>query len=194
MDSGRSSTRWLLWLVLVSVPAVVLAQAVKHVDHSHWPKKYDRHFKKYSKHYFGVGFNWRWFKAQAIAESGLEPKAKSATGARGVMQILPSTYAEIKKNNPHFKRIDSPKWSIAAGIYYDRQLFRRWTKYIGGDERLRFALASYNAGFGAVRKAYRKALKAKKNAQSWPQVEPYAPGQTRHYVRRIHRLMRKGEG
>jgi membrane-bound lytic murein transglycosylase F len=194
MTSGRSSTRWLLWLVLASLPAAVLAQAVKHVDHRHWSNKYDRHFKKYSKHYFGAGFDWRWFKAQAIAESGLEPKAKSSTGARGVMQILPSTYAEIKKKNPHFRKINSPKWNIAAGIYYDRQLFRRWTKYIEGDERLHFALASYNAGFGGVRKAYRKAVKAKKSVQRWRQVESYAPGETRHYVRRINRLMRKDEG
>ncbi len=194
MALGRSFTRWLLWLVLVSIPAVVLAQAVKHVDHSYWTNKYDRHFKKYSKHYFGPGFDWRWFKAQAIAESGLKPKAKSATGAMGVMQILPSTYTEIRDKNPHFRKIDSPRWNIAAGIYYDRQLFRRWSKYIGGDERLRFALASYNAGFGAVRKAYRKAMKTRKGVHSWSQVESYAPGQTRHYVRRVHRLMRKGKG
>jgi soluble lytic murein transglycosylase-like protein len=191
MAANRSSGWWLLWLTLAAVPVAVLAQAqgVKRVDHSYWTNEFDRHFRKYSKHYFGAGFDWQWFKAQAIAESTLNPKAKSPTGARGLMQILPSTYKEIKKNNPHFKDIQSPKWNIAAGIYYDRKLFRRWTEYIKGDERLNFALASYNAGFGATRKAYRRALKRKKDVQSWKQVEAFAPKESRRYVRRIQRLM-----
>ena len=34
-------------------------------------KKYDPYFSKYSKRYFGPGFDWRHFKAQAVAESRL---------------------------------------------------------------------------------------------------------------------------
>ena len=30
--------------------------------------KYDQYFSKYSKRYFGPGFDWHLFKAQAIAE------------------------------------------------------------------------------------------------------------------------------
>ncbi len=180
-----------LWALLVMVPILVLAKASEHVDQKRWTKKYDHHFRKYSKHYFGAGFDWRWFKAQAIAESTLRPNAKSKMGALGLMQIMPATFEEIRKSNPHFKSVKQPKWNIAAGIYYDRQLYKRWTKYIESKDRLTFALGSYNAGFGNVRKAYRKAMKKEKNVQTWQQVEPYAPGQTRHYVRRIHRLMKK---
>ena len=191
MPAGRWRVPWWpMWLTLL--PSLVLAAAaVKHVDHRHWTDKYDRHFKKYSKHYFGAGFDWRWFKAQAIAESGLEPEATSSVGARGLMQIMPRTYEEIREANPHFRNITDPKWNIAAGIYYDRQLYRRWSKYIEGDDRLNFAFGSYNAGFGNVRKAYRKAKKKEKLVQRWKQVEGFAPGQTRHYVRRINKLMRK---
>jgi len=32
-------------------------------------KKFDRYFSKYSKRFFGPGFNWHFFKAQAVAES-----------------------------------------------------------------------------------------------------------------------------
>lgn len=192
MQLARSSTWWLLLLVLV--PALVLAGVVKHVDHQHWTDDYDHHFKKYSKHYFGAGFDWRWFKAQAIAESNLRSRVKSKAGAKGLMQILPSTFAEIKKQNPHFKSINSPKWNVAAGIYYDRQLYRRWSKHINSSERLPFVFGSYNAGFGNVRKAYRKALKKQDGVKRWAQVEIYAPKQTRHYVRRIHRLMKKDTG
>jgi len=191
MMAERFYSRWLIWLVLATVPVLVLAQSAlfKDVYHEGWTDQYDRHFKKYSKHYFGAGFDWRWFKAQAIAESRLEPDAVSPNGALGLMQVLPSTYREVKEKNPHFRNIEDPRWNIAAGIYYNRQLFRRWTPYIQGEERLRFAMASYNAGFSATRKAYREAKKQHKRVQRWSQVEAHAPGETRHYVRRIDRLM-----
>ena len=91
-----------------------------------WTDRYDAHFRKYAKHYFGPGMDWRWFKAQAIAESGLKPDARSKSGARSIMQIMPGTFREIQKKNTHLKDVDSPRWNIAAGIYYDRQLYRKW--------------------------------------------------------------------
>ena len=150
--------------------------------------KYDVHFRKYAKHYFGAGFDWRWFKAQAIAESGLKPKAKSKSGARGIMQILPSTYQEIQKKNPHLKDMDSPRWNIAAGIYYDRALYRRWESPPPGEERLYFAFGSYNAGYTRIKNTVQH---VDPPTASWKEVEPHVPGQTRHYVRRIRRLMEK---
>ena len=58
-----------LWPLLgVLVPALVLAAVDPGVDDSHWTSKYDRHFRKYAKHYFGPHVDWRWFKAQGIAE------------------------------------------------------------------------------------------------------------------------------
>ena len=47
--------------------------------------RYDETFKKYSKRYFGVGYDWRVFKAQALAESGMDTAAVSWVGARGLM-------------------------------------------------------------------------------------------------------------
>ncbi len=61
--------------------------------------KYDKYFSKYSKRYFGPGFNWHYFKAQAVAESRLQADARSRVGALGVMQIMPKTFAEITKKN-----------------------------------------------------------------------------------------------
>ena len=101
-----------------------------------WTDRYDAHFRKYAKHYFGPGMDWRWFKAQAIAESGLKPDARSKSGARGIMQIMPGTFREIQKKNAHLKDVNSPRWNIAAGIYYDRQLYRKWISKPPGEERL----------------------------------------------------------
>jgi membrane-bound lytic murein transglycosylase F len=153
-----------------------------------WTDKYDTHFRKYSKHYFGPGFDWRWFKAQAIAESGLNPRAHSKSGARGLMQIMPSTYREIQQKNPHMKDLDSPRWNIAAGIYYDRTLYRRWQSPPPGEERLYFSFGSYNAGYSRIRNTLRK---LDPPVATWEQVEHHVPGQTRHYVRRIRGLMNK---
>jgi len=183
--------RALLWLLAPLIPAVALA-AVKDppLSDKKWGSKYDHHFRKYSKRYFGPNFDWRWFKAQGIAESNLRPHARSRTGAVGVMQILPSTYKEIKSKNPHLLGIKTPRWNIAAGIYYDRQMYKNWGKKdFSSHERLAFAFGSYNAGFGGVRKAYKKANKVHSKIETWDQVSSFSPKETRNYVKRIRGLM-----
>ena len=61
--------------------------------------RFDHHFSKYSKRYFGPAFDWRYFKAQAVAESRLEENATSVAGAVGIMQVMPQTFKEIRQNN-----------------------------------------------------------------------------------------------
>ena len=153
------------------------------VDAARWPRDYDEHFQKYTKRYFGPSFDWRWFKAQAITESRLLPDARSAAGARGLMQILPSTFAEIQKTNPHFVDIVSPRWNIAAGIWYDRYLYRQdaWEP-LSDNEQLLLAFAGYNAGLGGALRAF-KATPAP--ADSWQRISPQAPLETQGYVSRI---------
>ena len=55
----------------IASPAVAVAQGRRDVD------RYDHIFRKYSKRYFGVGYDWRIFKAQAMAESEMNPNARS---------------------------------------------------------------------------------------------------------------------
>lgn len=180
-----------VWLLLLGIiPSLLFGGAFKHVQDKHWTSKYDRYFKKYAKHYFGPGFDWRWFKAQGIAESGLRATARSPAGAKGIMQILPSTFEEIRTKNPHYKSIDDPHWNIAAAIYYDRTMYRRWQKKLSGGEQLKFALASYNAGYHRVERAFIQAREGEQEAQAWEQVAPFTPSETRNYVRRIQALMK----
>ncbi len=178
----------LLILALLAASTVTAAQA-EVVDLSRVQTEYDAYFRKYTKRYFGPHFDWRWFKAQAIAESRLDPAVKSPVGAVGIMQIMPATFAEIKKLNPHFERLEDPRWNIAAGIFYDRQLYRKWRRPLPGLERLFLTFASYNAGYGGVLKAVKR---TGKQAPTWPEVEPHLPGQTRSYVSQIHRLVKRG--
>ena len=151
-----------------------------------WSKKYDSDFRKYSKRYFGPHFDWRWFKSQAIAESGLDPAARSEVGARGLMQIMPSTYEEIRRMNPHFRDVTHPRWNIAAGIFYDRQLYRKWRTPPPGNERLFFTFGSYNAGYWRI---YQALKQAPEKTGSWHEITGLVPPQTHHYVKRIQSLM-----
>lgn len=181
-------------ILLIMLPVVLYAGTHKILHHKHWSKRYDPYFKKYSKHYFGINFPWQWFKAQAISESGLNHKAKSKAGAIGLMQIMPITWQEISKRNPHFGKLSEPRWNIAAGIFYDRRLYKKWQqRQIPTEERLSFMFASYNAGFTKVLKAWLKAKSRTSKAtkyNSWAQVKQYTPGATRAYVHRIKGLMR----
>ncbi len=180
----------LTWLLL-ALPALAWAGGFKHVDHEYWVDKYDRYFRKNSKHYFGPGMDWRWFKAQAIAESGLNPEARSKAGAVGIMQIMPATFEYIRKKNASLKSLEDPKWNIAAGIYYDRYLYDKW-EFLDTDnlQRLFFAFGSYNAGFRRVRQAFNKSREQHEAVSKWEQVQDLVPGATRHYVKRIRKLMR----
>ncbi|MES9846652.1 MAG: transglycosylase SLT domain-containing protein [Candidatus Sedimenticola sp. PURPLELP] len=179
---------WLFGTVFL-VPVLALAAKGDHVKDKYWSSKYDRTFKKYTKRYFGPGMDWHWFKAQGIAESGLKPKAKSRAGAIGIMQIMPATFKEIKEKNPHFVDIKDPHWNIAAAIYYDRKLYKRWKRELPDGDKLKFTFASYNAGHTKIRRALKKAVEKVDKVAEWEQVAPYSPAETRHYVRRIHGLM-----
>ncbi len=189
MPSRRHRT---LILIVFLVPASLgwAAREFHDVHSERWTDEYDVYFKKYTKRYFGPHFDWEWFKAQAIAESALNPRARSAVGAKGIMQIMPATYAEIRRANPHFMDINEPRWNIAAGIYYNRGLYREW-EGMPDEDRLMMAFASYNAGLGGMRRASRRA--PDKPVRRWVQVEDYAPRETRLYVKRIKSL-KMGEG
>lgn len=155
------------------------------VHSSKWTNEYDRHFKKYSKRYFGPLFDWHWFKAQAIAESALNNDAKSHVGARGIMQIMPATFGDISKKNPHFAQLDSPHWNIAAGIYYNSTLYRK-IKNAPAQDKLYMTFAGYNAGYGSILNASKRTGNKEKN---WDEMKKYLPKETRGYVKRIRALM-----
>ena len=173
-------------LVLLFNTSSATASFIDHPVHSgKWTDKYDRHFKKYSKRYFGPLFDWHWFKAQAIAESGLSHDARSHVGAQGLMQIMPSTFDEINKKNPHFSKLNAEKWNIAAGIYYDRTLYRKFNKTAAQD-KLYMTFASYNAGYGRILNASKRVGNEEK---AWDEIKVFLPKETRGYVIRIRKLM-----
>jgi len=92
------------------------------------------------------------------AESGYNPRALSAKGAIGLMQLMPDTARLLAIDDPW-----DPEQNVRGGVLY----LKRMLDLFSGD--LEFALAAYNAGPNAVLD----------NAG----VPPYA--ETRDYVRRV---------
>lgn len=177
-------------LLVVALLAAQPADAQRVLDNQ---DRYDDVFRKYSKRFFGVGFDWQYFKAQGLAESGLDPQARSPVGARGVMQLMPGTYAIIKKaRSEQFGSIEDPEWNIAAGILYNRDLWHIWASNPDETERLRFMFGSYNAGPGTIKRATRVAKTRQLDDRTWRSVEAVAPAvqrwryrETLPYVRKI---------
>jgi soluble lytic murein transglycosylase-like protein len=180
-------------LAVLVAPAALSAQRV-----SVNPDRFDDTFRKYSKRFFGVGFDWQYFKAQGLAESGLEPNATSRVGAKGIMQLMPGTYAMIKGKRTDMGEITDPEWNIAAGIAHDRGLYLRWKDHSSHEERLRFMFGAYNAGEGTILRAKRVAQAEQLDERTWSNIEQVAPKvqrwryrETLPYVRKIENTHQK---
>ena len=119
------------------------------------------------------------------AESSFMPAAESHKGAAGLMQILPSTYAELRKEmgmTLDASVLKNPRVNIEVGVYYLAKLRRE--RWIESDTEL---LAAYNAGRG-------KALSWKRESGGRLTAEKIPYKETRDYVvkvTRTHRWLKK---
>jgi soluble lytic murein transglycosylase len=139
-------------LVILTVAAIFLAVAAlfeylpslfDDVDEITYPLEYRVEIEKASEE-FDVPIER--ICAVIYVESRFDPSVTSSVGARGLMQIMPETFADVQKALKTDYTDDDlydPAVNIRAGTYYLSYLYK-----ILGDWEL--VHAAYNAGIGNV--------------------------------------------
>jgi soluble lytic murein transglycosylase-like protein len=123
------------------------------------PRLYEAHIQRAASRY---EMDPLLIKAVIKAESNFDCQAVSAKGAKGLMQLMPETAADLNVWNPF-----DPQENIFGGTNYLRQMMTRF----GGD--LRLALAAYNAGPGRV--------EAARGIPLIPETQQYVAKVIQHY-------------
>lgn len=120
---------------------------------------WDGVFRKYAQVY---GFDWRLLAAQSYQESRFDPQAKSLAGAVGLFQVLPRTGRELG-----FQRLEDPEEGAHAGIKFLWALSDRLEATLPVQQRMRFALAAYNCGWGHLADARQLARSQRLDPDKW---------------------------
>lgn len=109
-------------------------------------------------------------------ESRFDPEAKSRSGARGLMQVMPNTAKHVAGKSG--TKLDNPEVNLDIGQRYLEELMGY--DHIGSD--LFALLIAYNAGPGNLAK-WRRALSGIDDPLLF--VECIPSGQTREYIERV---------
>jgi len=137
--------------------------------------RYDSLFQHYAQSgQFPLG--WRWLKAQAYVESGLDPRATSWAGAKGLAQFMDATWSEWAKRLalPNAD-VRNPEHAIMLQAHYMTWLLAR-------TGAIEYALAAYNWGITNV---LRLLQKANLTQADWTSR---VPAETRVYIQRVQRI------
>lgn len=122
---------------------------------------YDHHFREAAD---SIGYDWTLIAAIAFTESRFDSAAVSDAGAQGVMQMMPETLRGF--DIPDSLHTDNHT-NIMTAAKLLHSLEKQFRQITDPDERIKFILASYNAGFGYVHDAMRLARKYGYDRYSW---------------------------
>ena len=110
-----------------------------------YPKKYDDYVSKYAEQY---NIEIPLVYAIIKAESNFNPRAKSKSGAMGLMQLIPRTAnwiaGELNEKDFTVDNLYDPETNVKFGCFYLNYLFNKF-----GD--MKVVICAYNAGEGIVR-------------------------------------------
>ncbi len=118
------------------------------------------------------GHDWRLMSAIAYHESRFTPDITSRSGARGLMQIMPSVARHFEVP---LDRISDPETNVwlANKLMTEIQSTLRLPESTPEKDRMSIVLASYNSGIGHVSDARRLARLHGENPNSWEVVARY---------------------
>jgi membrane-bound lytic murein transglycosylase F len=139
-------------------------------------KEYGPTIKEQATQY---GLDWRLILAMVKQESRFSGDALSQKGASGLMQLMPTTGEELA-TELSLGDMQHPENNIRGGIHYLRTLYNLF----GGAEesdRLKLALAAYNAGIGRVYDAQQIAAYLHESPSDWQSVKDALPLLSKRY-------------
>ena len=123
---------------------------------------YDNLFKRHSS---VAGYDWRLLAAIGFNESRFDNNVESWAGARGIMQLMPST-AKAVGIKP--ESISNPDANILGAARLLKKLDAALApKVPDPEERMRFVIASYNCGLGHIFDAIELASKHGIKPEVW---------------------------
>lgn len=129
---------------------------------------YDRLFKKYAKK---IKWDWQLLAALAFEESRFDTAVVSWSGARGLMQLVPRTYAIYGLTD---RTVNNAELNVEAAVKYIKMLNQTFGYVKDKSERIKFILGAYNAGPSHVQDAIALTEKYGKNKSVWyGNVEQY---------------------
>ena len=132
--------------------------------------------RKFSQEY---GIDERLVLAIIKQESQFDENAVSYRGARGLMQIMPVTNMELVEELD-LPKSSHPRENIHAGIYYFSKLYSLFKTGTKGD-RIRLALAAYNAGPSRIYDAQDLAAYLGENPNEWRSIRNVLPLLSKRY-------------
>ncbi len=128
---------------------------------------YDDIIKKYASH---IKWDWRLLAAVIYQESHFRIDVKSRRGAMGLMQIMPATAGQMGVDD-----LINPEKSIEAGAKYLLRLSKGFKDNYDDEERVRFTLASYNAGASRINSCIEYAQEQGMDSTIWDNVVSVIP-------------------
>lgn len=140
---------------------------IKNSGHTEEVKKFNKSVELFKKYAGDYKFDYLMLAALAYQESRLDQSLRSAVGAVGVMQILPSTAKDKSVGIPDIEKLEP---NIHAGTRYLRFMADRYFPEDGGLDELNrafFTFASYNAGPARVTSLRREAKEMGLNPNIW---------------------------
>jgi membrane-bound lytic murein transglycosylase MltF len=110
------------------------------------------------------GMDWLNLAALAFKESALNPSARGAGGATGLLQITPAAAQRVGVGN--IQEVDG---NVQAGAKYLAMLQRKFfsSQKLNDRERMAFVLAAYNLGPERVQAMRAEARKRGLNPDRW---------------------------
>ena len=147
-----------------------MAETEKTIDVDPGLSEYTGIVRKYSDRYH---MDWPLVLAVMKQESQFDEDAVSRKGAYGLMQIMPMTQSELV-GKLGVTDAEAPRNNIRAGIYHLRTLFRAFAK-AGKEDRMKLALAAYNAGLKRIQAAREIASYLGEDPNTWNAVKTTLP-------------------